>query len=908
MSLINEKSFPATENRSANGFVPHAVSGRLVAEKLDVNTSRGLSNVEANRRLAVDGLNQIERKQKRRVWNLLLDQFSSIVVWLLAIAALVAFFTENELEAAAILVVLLLNAAIGFMIEWQAGRALEALRKATHVTARVRRSGHEQIIDAKNLVAGDIIILSAGDRVPADARILESANLRADESTLTGESVPVEKFAGKVEILTPLAERRSMLFLGTIVVAGHAFALVTATGERTELGRIGQLVAEAEETRTPLQRRLESLGKRLVYVVIGIALLVFLAGYFRGDGIWLMIEIAISLAVAAVPEGLPAVTTLILAMGVLKMARRNAIVRRLSAVETLGSSTVICTDKTGTLTENRMTVQEYRLADHRKVELRNPPELEAFFGKDNLLRALRVGILCNEATIETSGGKTEVIGDPTETALLAAAQKFGSDPQEARSNYALIFEQPFEAEKKKMTVVMRDNSGNHLAMIKGAPSVVLRACTDFCDENGDLKPLDESARRHFLEINREMADRALRVLACAEKTLASETNFKAGENIECGYNFLGFVGMSDPPRAGAAESVRKAQEAGIRVIMLTGDQVNTARAVARELDLGAGEEVIALHSKDLTDSDSDRLAEMARTAHVFARVSPEDKLRLVGALQATGETVAVTGDGVNDAPALKKADIGIAMGERGTEVAKEASDIILTDDDFTTIVRAIEGGRTIYANIIKFVHLLFSDNLSEILVIFAAIMAGLPLPLLPLQILWINLVTDVFPALALAVEPASPGAMKRNPHSPRETLLSGRFMFLIFWKGLIYAGIVLAAYLWALATYGEGAHARTIALLSLVGVQLGNLYNCRSRSRSAFDRFFSNPFIFAASAIVVLLQVLAIYFPPLARVLDTTVPNGLDYTVILISFVLPISIVEVVKAVTRRLPRRSESL
>lgn len=902
-ALLESAAVSAAGDFDDPGSIPHALSARQAAALLNTAVAYGLSNEEADRRLLTDGPNTIEHRERRRWRRFLLEQFSSIVIWLLAAAAFIAFISGNELEAAAILVVLILNAAIGSLIEWQAGRALEALRRATSATARVRRGRAEKVIDAKNLVAGDVIILSAGDLVPADARILESANLRTDESTLTGESAAVEKDAAPVEIAAPLAERRSMLFLGTIVVAGRASAIVTATGERTQIGHIGQLVAAADEGQTPLQRRLNDLGKRLVYVVLGIALVVFLAGSFRGDDIWLMLEVSISLAVAAVPEGLPAVTTLILALGVLRMARRSAIVRKLAAVETLGSSTIICTDKTGTLTENRMTVREYSLADERNIEPPPGPTKNAAAtaltagGDDNLLRVLRVGVLCNEATItdEPDGGE-KTIGDPTETALLSAAQKFGLDPQHERSVHELLFERPFDAATRKMIVVVGDRERKCLAAMKGAPSVVLDACRDYFGAGGQRVPLNDAARARFLETNRAMADRALRVLAFAEKQLEPEGDFQSAGTLEAGYTFAGFAGMSDPPRNGAAEAVKKAQEAGIRVVMLTGDQTNTARAVARELNLGKGGEIIALHSKDLAGSGDDRIAEMARRAHVFARVSPEDKLNIVKALQKTGGIVAVTGDGVNDAPALKHADIGIAMGLRGTEVAKEASDIVLTDDNFTTIVKAIESGRTIYANILRFVHLMFTHNLGEVLVIFAAIIAGLPLPLMPLQILWINLVTDVFPALALAVEPPSPKTMNRRPHAPGAAMLSRKFMVLIAWQGAMLAVIALGAYLWALNRYGPGPHARTIALLSLIAVQLGHMFNCRSRSRSAFNRFFSNPFVFVAAGFVIVLQLLALYFPPLARILDTFPPNRIDYLVILLSLVLPVVVVEIVKA------------
>jgi P-type Ca2+ transporter type 2C len=911
-TIEKRDKIPVKKNAAANSQIfPHALSARRIAEIFDVEISQGLSNAEAIRRITEKGANRIEEKSDWRTIKLLLGQFSSVIVWLLAFASVVAFFTENELEGSAILVVLLLNAAIGFAIERRAGQALDALKKVTRTRTRVRRGGREQIVDAENLAAGDVVILAAGDLVPADARTIESANLRLDESTLTGESVAVEKSAEAVGETAPLAERRSMLYLGTTVVAGKALAIVTATGGKTEIGRIGKLVVKAESGKTPLEKKLADLGNKLVYIVLGIAAIVFLAGYLRGDGVWLMLEVSISLAVAAVPEGVPAVTTLILAMGVLRMAHSQAIVRKLSAVETLGSTTVICTDKTGTLTENRMTVREYRLANDRIIEMPDGVEFDSvgesktFLRDENFLRLLLASVLCNDSALETDqNGAEKLIGDPTETALLAAFGKFGFDLRGKKSGCQKLFEQPFDSAAKKMTTVFRENDGGQIfAAIKGAPAVILDLCDQYLSDDGTAVLLTEEKRREFLKINEEMASRALRVLAFADKNLKGESSFFNGQKFENAV-FLGFAGMTDPPRAGAAESVRQAHDAGIRVVMLTGDQINTARAVARELNLSAGADIFALHSDDLREADGEKLARMARMAHVFARVSPEDKLRIVEALQKTGEIVAVTGDGVNDAPALKQSDIGVAMGMRGTEVAKEAADIVLTDDNFSTIVKAIESGRTIYANIIKFVHLLFSDNFGEVLVIFVAIMSGLPLPLLPLQILWVNLVTDVFPALALAVGPASPDAMHRPPHPPDKALLSAKFLFLIFWKGVVSAAIVLGAYLWALQNYGAGAHSRTVALLSLVAVQIGNLFNCRSRMHSAFTGFFRNPFIFVAVAASVFLQFLAIYFPPLARILDTAVPNKIDYPVIGISLILPVVIVELTKAFYNRKSRK----
>jgi len=611
------------------------------------------------------------------------------------------------------------------------------------------------------------------------------------------------------------------------------------------------------------------------------------------------------LAVAAFPEGLPAVTTLILALGVLRMAKQNAIVRKLSAVETLGSTTVICSDKTGTLTEIRMTVQEFQLSKGLVIQLSAKPETDS--PDKNLTSLLRVAVLCNEASFNPQNADgNQTVGDPTETALLAAADSLGLNVQTERAHYRSLFEQPFDSVTKIMVRVSEAEDGKQFAGMKGAPAVLLDVCGSYISESGKISVLGDEIRRSFLEINESMASRALRVLAFAEKPLKGNVDFSSGDvaesrdQIKDGYTFLGFSGMIDPLREGVVEAVRNAQLAGIRVVMLTGDQLDTARAIARKLNLSEGSDIVALHSRDLTDSDSEAIAQMACQAHVFAGITPEDKLKIVEALQKAGEVVAVTGDGVNDAPALKRADIGIAMGMRGTEVAKEAADIVLTDDNFSTIVRAVEGGRTIYANITKFVHLMFSHNLGEILVIFIPIAIGFPLPLLPLQILWINLVTDIFPALALAVEPPSPKTMTRGPLSSSEEFLSKPFLFLISWQGAMLALVALSAYFWSLYHYGEGDHTRTVTLLAVVGSQLGHLYNCRSRTNSAFKGFFRNPYIFAATAVVVGLQLLAIYFEPLALLLGLVSPTAADSAVILLSVLSPIAVVEIIKLIGRR--------
>jgi Ca2+-transporting ATPase len=906
MSAATQRSIsptsPPLQRSVAEGSIAHALDVSQVVHVLNVDPLIGLSAAEVIERRKRYGANSIQSVKPRPAWRLLVDQFTSVVIALLFAAALIAWATGDVIEALAIVVVLVINALVGFVTEWQAGRALDALRRQTRTTTRVRRDGLEQNVDAEALVPGDIIILNAGDRVPADARLLECYRLQTEESALTGESTPVEKVIEKQPEDTPLPERYSMLYLGTAIVAGRAVAVVVSTGAQTELGQVGRLVATSVKERSPLEIQLTQLGQRLVYVVLVIAVMVMVAGLLRGDGLWTMVEVGISLAVAAVPEGLPAVTTLILALGVLRMAKQKAIMRRLSAVETLGSTTVVCADKTGTLTENRMVVREYYLSDGRRIEI---DQDKCSVVDDELLQqALRIGVLCNEAAFSMAGTETKTLGDPTETALLVVADALVLDVSHERAMHPKLAEQPFQTSTKRMTTLHRKINGQHLAALKGAPAVVFEACSHYANAPDSTRPLDDATRRRFASANEQMANRALRVLALAIKHFEREAHELTDEDLETGYTFIALVGMIDPPRPGVAEAIRTARTAGIRTVMLTGDQLNTGRAIARELGLGAGDPH-AVQARDLIGLDQQRLSELARTTDVFARVSPEDKLQIVEALQETGEVVAVTGDGVNDAPALKRANIGIAIGEGGTEVAKEAADMVLADGNFQTIVRAIEGGRTIYANITKFVHMMFSHNLGEVLLIFTAIALGWPLPLLPLQILWMNLVTDVFPALALAVEPASPEIMKQRPRDPSMALLSKKLLILIAWQAFMMATLALLAYTWALRLYGPGAHARSVVLFAIIATQLGHMFNCRSRTRSALSGIFRNPFIWVAFAIVVLLQLLAIYFSPLSVVLGTVRLSASDWTIVGVCVVSPVIVVEISKAVNRSRLARS---
>ncbi|MGZ5441040.1 MAG: cation-translocating P-type ATPase [Thermoanaerobaculia bacterium] len=822
---------------------PHARSAEEVARELNVDVTRGLSHEEASVRRETFGPNVVVREAGRSLWSIAVRQFRSIIVVLLAVAAAISFATRDAAEGMAILGVLLINAAVGFAIEWRSERALESLRIQVRTTARVLRERVQSILDAEELVPGDVILLDPGAHVPADARVLESMALQAEEAALTGESVPVSKSAESVPRDTTLAERTSMLFLGTIATSGRATAVVTATADATELGKIGRLVRDVEIEATPLEQRLAVLGRTLVRVVLAVGAVVAAAGILRGDPLWEMVEVGISLAVAAVPEGLPAVTTLILSVGVLRMARRNAIVRKLPAVEALGSTTVICTDKTGTLTMNKLTVRAIDAEDSLEV--------------------LRIGALCSDAVID----QASPVGDPTEVALVVAAMDAGIDVAKLRQSHRTLFEVPFDPARRHMITVHEAPEGGKLVALKGAPAVVLGMCE-----------LPDERKAELLRRNEQLASRGLRVLAFARGSDDSD--------LSNGYTFLGFAALADPPRPAAEEAIARAREAGIRVVMLTGDQVETARAIARELRLTGDEPPVI--GRD-----------------VFARVTAEDKLRIVEELRDAGEVVAVTGDGVNDAPALRRADIGVAMGRTGTDAAKQTADLILIDDNLGTIVAAIEEGRTIFANITKFVHLLFSHNIGEVLLVFTAIVAGLPLPLLPLQILWLNVATDIFPAFGLALEPSDPRRMRERPRGG--DILSRSFLILVAWQGAMLASIALGAYVWALRSYGPGAHARTIALCALVAVQLGHTFNCRSRVASAFTDLFSNVHVWAAVATVIVLQAFAIGFTPLARLLGVTSLAPRDLIVIALCTLLPIAIVEVQKFGARRQGRSPQN-
>lgn len=886
----------------ADGPVPsrplwHAMGIGDVASALAADLARGLTEAEAAERLGRYGPNRLEEVAAEPWWRALLRQFVDPLVGILVVAAVISIGVGNAVDALVIVAIVILNGVLGFAQEYRAEKALEALQRMLTPTCTVLRDGAEQTVSAETLVPGDVVILEVGDRVPADLRLASVLNLRIDESALTGESVPVAKTVEPVDPETPLAERSNMAFMGTVVVNGRGVGVVVATGMATEFGRIARLSQELGAEKTPLQRRLEGLGRRLGALVVAVGAVVFVGGIAAGKPPLEMFLTGVSLAVAAVPEGLPAVVTITLGLGVRNMVRRNALVRRLRSAETLGSADVICTDKTGTLTANEMTATEiwlprgpvvvtgtgYDPAGHfeepgapgHRLDPRRRPDLVAL---------LETGLYCNHASLRRDEHGWHPIGDPTEVALVVAAYKAWlrrDDDDEA------IAEISFDSRRKRMTVVVRHDHGPILAHVKGAPEVILARCTRILDGDEE-RPITDDDRVRATRAFEELARRGLRTLALARRRLDPATPVDE-EHVEEDLTFLGIVGMIDPPRPEVRPAIEVAEGAGIRTLMITGDAAETALAVARQIGLHAERAVVGT---DLDAMSDDELAEAVRGPVLFARTSPEHKLRIVEALQHQGAVVAMTGDGVNDAPALKRADIGVAMGRRGTEVAKAAADMVLTDDDYATIVAAVEEGRRLYDNIQKFIRYLLSSNTGEVLAIFLNILVGGPLILLPVQILWMNLVTDGMTAVALGLEPAEPDVMRRPPRDPRAPILGRRALAQV---GLL-GGYVGLATLGVFTAYLAGADldvakAHTMAFTGIVVFEKLNVLNFRSLRLPMYRiGFLSNRWLLVAWVATVGLQVLAVYAPPLQRAFRT-VPLDLDDWAVIFAVGLPIFLV-----------------
>jgi len=896
----------------------HILPPDEAARRLQTDASRGLTNAEAARHLAQYGPNTLAQAHGRSALVIFVHQFKSLIVALLSAATAVAFVLGETIEAVTILIVIVLNAVIGFLTEWKAERTLSSLQKQTVPVAHVVRDGAEHQIPAAELVPGDLVVLTAGARVPADGRVIESVRLQIEEAALTGESLAVTKTPEPLaDKDAALGDRLNMAFMGTTITDGRGRLLVTGTGAKTEMGKIGILIDEATTRATPLEQKLDRLGRLLIAIVLGLCAVIVLAGWLRGNSFLYMVEVGISLAIAAVPEGLPAVATMTLAIGMQRMARMGALIRRLPAVETLGSTTVICTDKTGTLTKNEMTVSVFVL-DGRRIEVTGtgyaPTGTFQDNGKavdprsdDQLALALRIGALCNDAKVERSDGPGTVLGDPTEAALIVAAEKAGMSHAALEPDFPRVGEVPFDSTSKRMVTMHRTPQGTTVAFVKGSPATLLAASGSQV-KAARVMPLTTDDRAQWNEMNQQLAGAALRVLGLAYRELPESYN---EGDYASNLIFVGLVGMIDPLREEAKAAIATCREAGIRSVMITGDQQATAAEIARQLGIDhdpQDRQLKTVHARELTDLDAAGWQRVVTDAAVFARVSPKHKLQIVEALQAQGHIVAMTGDGVNDAPALKKADIGVAMGIKGTEVAKETADMVITDDNFATIVGAVEQGRIIYDNILRFIHYLFSCNFSEILTVFIAIMVDWPLPLGALQILWLNMITDIFPALALALEPSAPDMMKRQPRDPKESLLPPRFIGLIVWQGLLLAGVTLLTFFIGMRWYGtEGdglRHAVTLAFMTLALAQVFHAFNARSQRRSAFDaRLFTNGWLWGAVLVCLLLQLAAVYVPFLQTVLHTVPLTVTDWGVIAACSLLPVAVVELVKVAQRQVAR-----
>lgn len=894
----------------------HQMSSQDVTLLQQTNAEQGLSDEEARLRLERSGANELSEGVKLSPLVLLLNQFKDFMVLVLVGATLISGLLGEYLDAITILAIIVMNGILGFVQEFRAERSLRALKELSAPTAKVVRSGKVQDVDARTLVPGDIILLKSGDRIPADVRFLQVNSLYVEESALTGESVPVNKRTEPIaDSDAPLGDRRNLGFLGTMVTRGTAKAVVVGTGMNTEMGKIADLIQTTDAMDTPLQHRLEQLGKILIFIALGLTVMVVVAGILHGQPAYGMFLAGVSLAVAAIPEGLPAIVTIALALGVQRMIKRKAIVRKLPSVETLGCASVICSDKTGTLTQNKMTVThlwsggmqcevsgrgydphgEITSQGKRVDALRDP----------GLRRLIQVGVLCNNAVLverkqagkgkrgELSGDKTsqpayELNGDPTEGALLVLGGKAGMSQSSLGAMYKRVKEFPFDSERKRMSVIV-EHQGGRIVCVKGAPDVLLEYCSYMLWE-GNVVPLTATLRDKVMAANEAMAGRALRVLALAYRDVKEDEACEQEQDAERGLTFIGLAGMIDPPREEVKDAIYKCKQAGIKTVMITGDHQTTAETIARELSI-LPEHGLSISGKQLEAMSDEELDAKVDQIYVYARVAPEHKLRIVKALQRKGHVVAMTGDGVNDAPAIKAADIGISMGITGTDVSKEASSLVLSDDNFATIVAAIEEGRGIYENIRKFIRYLLASNVGEILVMFLAMMMGMPLPLVPIMILWVNLVTDGLPAMALGIDQPEDDLMKQKPRPAKENIFARRLGWKIISRGILIGVCTLAAF-W-LTLHGDGeeagnlAQAQTVAFATLVMAQLIHVFDCRS-SRSIFHRyFFENKYLVLAVLSSVLLLIGVIYIDALQPIFKTVDLGMRDWSLVIVFAGIP---------------------
>lgn len=935
------KSILKQDKSSLEGFSRN-VSYRSVDYNKASYNNKGLSKKEALNRLNKFGSNILTEKKEISVFKIVIEQFSDFMVLILLAATAISAFMGEILEAVTIIAIVMINALLGFIQEYRTERTMEALKTLAAPSARVIRDGKISIIPASQIVPSDIIIVEAGDRVPADAILIEASNLTADESLLTGESIPVEKYAVSVEKHTTrkstynynlnnpnnpdnldnpgnldLKNRENLIFMGTIVTYGRGKAIVFATGMKTEMGKIADMIQNVEDEQTPLQRKLEHLGKIIVFACIAICAVVSITGILRGEELFTMLLAGISLAVAAVPEGLPAIVTVSLALGVQRMLKKNALIRKLPAVETLGCADIICSDKTGTLTENKMTVRKIYAGENIYEIKGSGYDIKgSFFVKEKeinpmkykvLKRALEISALCNNAQlvvkaegrgkfskkIKSIFNKTEtldVVGDPTEGALLVAAVKGGliggklegNIGEQLKENYIRHDEIPFDSERKCMSVICQNEKNETYIFTKGAPDIIINKCSKILTARGTVN-LTSVIRAAIMKINDDMAKEALRVLGVAYKQLENKNTVKAADELETELIFVGLIGMIDPPREEVLGAVKKCKLAGIKPVMITGDHKITACAIAEELDLYEEGDLV-LAGTDIDDMDENKLKKILNKVSVFARVSPEHKLTIVKAFKELGHIVAMTGDGVNDAPAVKEADIGVSMGIMGTDVTKEVSSMVLMDDNFATIVAAVEEGRVIYSNIRKFIRYLLSCNIGEVLTMFLGMLIGLPVPLLPIQILWVNLVTDGLPAIALGLEPPEKDIMMRPPRGSKDNIFAGGLTGLIIVRGILL-GISTLAVFASMLYYTHNVNlARTGAFVTLVFTQLIHVFECKSERKNIFEiSIFSNVYLVLAVLCSFIMMIAVIYIPLLQGVFRT-VPLVLNDWLLIIGF------------------------
>ncbi|HLA97460.1 MAG TPA: cation-translocating P-type ATPase [Anaerolineales bacterium] len=954
--MTYEKFSPRIEISRQDGDSWHALEAKEILRRLETPADKGLTTEEAHKRLEQFGPNALMEAPVTSFWQMLVQQFNNFVVLMLIAAALISAVLGEYVEASAIMAIVVLNAALGVIQEHRAEQALAALRRMAAPDAHVIRDGTRQVIPGSELVPGDLVLLESGNYVPADVRLLEAVNLRVEEAALTGESVPVQKDANVLlQSDIPLGDRKNTAFMGTLVNYGRGRGIVTATGMHTQIGMIAEMLQSVQQEPTPLQRRLDQLGKTLGWAALSICALIFLIGWLRGYHPLDMFLIAVGLAIAAVPEGLPAVVTISLALGMREMIKRHALIRRLSSVETLGSATTICSDKTGTLTQNEMTVTRMWV-DGQVFEISGSgydPHGEFIAqGKaidpldySAVLTALWVAALNNDADLEVSGVSNgrqsyRMVGDPTEGAMIVATAKAGARARDLNLSYPRVQEVPFDSTRKRMLTVHalkdphsedispfyedRQIPSGYVITMKGAPDIVLNLCSHYQRMDDYAIPLDEGQRLRILAANDQMTQDALRVIAVAYRVSREFPNLEDLDSLEQGLVFVGLIGMIDPPRPEVPPALAKARQAGIRTIMITGDYPQTARAIAESIGLlQSGHQVLT--GGDLNQMDSAILQREVAFTDVFARVSPEHKLRIVEALRARGEIVAMTGDGVNDAPSIKRADIGVAMGITGTDVAKESADMVLTDDNYVSIVSAVEQGRVIYANIRKFVFFLLSSNVAEITIIFLATLAGLPTPLTVIQLLWLNLLTDGAPALALAMEKGDPDEMQKPPRPPQEPIINRPMRLGILIQTVTQTGATLFAFalglIWHLSAgdmLPAGANpllfllrydwravdvqtAETMAFVTLSLCELFRAYTVRSERLSVFKMgVFSNKFMQYAVGLSLVLLLLVVNVPFLQPIFNTHFLSAREWLVVVALAVIPAVSEEFTKLYLRR--------